>query len=64
MAAAEKRMAELEHEMGQTVVRRRQLLTELKAYGQRYDELLGTVDEARRRLEAAARRVRGRSPPP
>jgi len=53
IAAGQRRTIDLERETGQAVIRRRQLLTELKAYGRRFRELATAVEEAQATLDAA-----------
>jgi chromosome segregation protein len=52
-AAAGQRIQELDREEGQTVVRRRQLLVELKNFGQQFKQVLVTVEAAQARLDGA-----------
>lgn len=53
LARAQRRLSELEQETAQSVVKRRQLLVELKSFGRRYKELLDITEAAQSTLERA-----------
>lgn len=53
IAASQRRTVDLERETGQAIIKRRQLLTELKTFGRRFRELAAAVEEAQATLDAA-----------